>query len=244
MGIERFSVRFAETEEEKRAVYRLRYQDLLLDYRPELVNESKEDITEYDAYAKLVMCIDNESGEVVGSYRLITSDDLPKDKPFVAESEFSFDGLKKGGEGIVELSRAVVKKEYRNSVVLLLLLRFIAGYIRSQNYRYLIGTASFHGVDKRAFQQELSYLSWVASADDSLGITAKEENPVPILPLEGLNVAEIKRKIPPLIRAYVGFGAKVSKTLYTDRDFGSVDIFILLDVQNYNEEYLLRLLRM
>ena len=242
--MERFTVRFAETEEEKREVYALRYRDMLQEYRADLENESGLDCSEYDAYAKAVICIDNEANEIVGSYRIVTSDTLPSDKKFLCEEEFNIDGLKATGEKIAELSRAVVKKEYRKSAVLMLLLRFIAQYMRTANYRFLVGEASFYGVDKTQYVEELSYLSAYYKVDEKYGVFANEEEQIELLPLEKLNIAESKRKIPALIRAYTGFGATVSSDSYTDREFGSVDIFILLDMQNYNEAYLNRLLRL
>ena len=241
---ERFTVRFAETEAEKKEVYALRYRDMLQEYRADFENESGLDCTDYDAFAKLVICIDNETGEIVGSYRIVTSDTLPKDKKFICEEEFNIDILKTTGEKLAELSRAVVKREYRKSAVLMLLLRFIAQYMRQENYRFLIGEASFYGVDKNKYIEELSYLAALYQVDEKYGIFANEKEQVKLLPLERLDLAAVKRKIPALIRAYTGFGAKVSADSYTDREFGSVDIFILLDVYNYNEQYLNKLLRL
>lgn len=243
MDKERFTVRFAETEEEKRKVYALRYTDMLKEYRADIHSESGLDITEYDEYAKQVVCIDNQTGEIAGSYRIIGGDDLPKGKPFVCEEEFEIDALKAQGVKIAELSRAVVKKEYRNTAVLMLLLRFIANYVRKEKYRYLIGEASFPGVDKGQYLEEISYLSAFYRINESCEIKARETEQLTLLAKEELAVAEVKRKIPTLIRAYTGFGAKVSKETFTDREFGSVDIFILLDLENYNEQYLNKLLR-
>ena len=243
MEREKFIVKFAETQEEKNAAYALRYTDMLLEYRPELVKANGMDITPCDAFARQVICIDNDTDEVVGCYRIVTSAFLPKDETFVCEEEFEITSLKETGEKIAELSRAVVKREYRNSVVLMLLLRFIVKYLREQNYRFIIGEASFLGINKHVFQKELSYLAHY-HAFESNGIISKEKEQITLLPKEDLDAAAIKRSLPALIRAYVGFGAKVSKDTYTDREFGSVDVFILLDTHAYNVAYINRLLRL
>ncbi len=242
MQSEKFSVKFAETDEENAAAFALRYRDMLLEYRPELSDDGL-DITPYDAFAKQIICIDNETGEVVGCYRMITSRSLPEGKTFVCEEEFNIASLKATGEPIAELSRAVVKREYRNSIVLMLLLRFIAKYIRENNFRFIIGEASFFGTDKSAWQKELSYLAHYHVSDE-FEIPSNEKEQVEILPKEALDAAAIKRGLPPLIRAYLGFGATVSKESFTDREFGSVDVFILIDFQNYNAAYVDRVLRM
>lgn len=239
---QKFITKFAESEEEKIKAYSLRYTDMLKEYKPDLVLESGLDCNEYDEYAKQVICVDTETDQVVGVYRIITSDDLPKGKPFVCEEEFNIDGLKNTGEKIAELSRAVIKREYRNSRVLMHLLRFVISYLKESSYRFIIGEASFFGTDKSKYVKEFSYLSSQYKIKD-YNIISNEEFQVESISLDDMNLQEIKRSLPPLIRAYLGFGAKFSIDSFTDWDFGSVDVFVLFDVQNYNEAGLNRFLK-
>ncbi len=239
--MEKFTVKFAETENEKLQTYKLRYSELILDYRPEKVNENGVDISPYDEYGKLAICIDNDTNQVVGCYRIITSDDLPCGAPFVSESEFDISRLKQSGEKIAELSRSVVKREYRGSMVLMLLLRFIIGYIKKNDYRFIIGTASFHGLDKMAIQEEISFIAY-NHYNSEYHVQCLDKEQVELLPKEQLDFAEIRRNLPPLIRAYISFGAFLSKDLFCDYDFGSTDTFVILDCKNYNEKYVNRFL--
>ena len=242
MEKERFIVKFAENDNEKQMTYSLRYHHMLKDFRPELQLQSELDITPADAFAKHAICIDNQTGKVVGCYRIITSDQLPKGERFVCEDEFDISTLKASGESIAELSRAVIHKDYRNSIVLMLLFKFVLKYLLNKNYRFMIGEASFFGTDKNAFTSELSYLAHFHSADE-YAIKSLEEKQVSLIPKDQLNQAEIKRNLPPLIRAYLSFGAKTSSDSFTDYDFGSVDVFILLDSKNLNHAFIDRLLR-
>lgn len=239
--MEKFTVKFAETEQEKMQTYKLRYNELILEYRPDNVIESGYDITPYDEYGKLAICIDNETNEVVGCYRIITSDNMPCGATFVSEGEFDISSLKQSGEKIAELSRSVVKKEYRGSVVLMLLLRFVIGYIKKNEYRYIIGEASFYGVDKMALQKEISYIAY-NHYNPEYHVECLDKEQIEILPKEDLDFAEIRRSLPPLIRAYISFGAFLSKDLFCDYEFGSTDTFVLLDCKNYNERYVNRFL--
>lgn len=239
--MEKFIVKFAETEEEKMQTYLLRYNELILEYRPDNTNEVGYDVTPYDEYSRLAICVDTETNQVVGCYRIITSDTLPQGKTFVSESEFDISSLKNSGERIAELSRAVIKKEYRGSMVLMLLLRFIIGYIKEQNYRFIIGEASFYGTDKMALQKEISYIAYNHYKPD-YKIECLDKNQVEILPRESLDEREIKRNLPPLIRAYASFGAFLSKDTFCDYEFGSTDTFVLLDCLSYNEKYVNRFL--
>ncbi len=242
MENERFTVKFAETEEEKTSAYSLRFTDMLKEYRPEITRENDLDKTPCDEYAKQVICIDNETGNVVGCYRIITSDILPDGKKFVCEDEFDISTLKQSGERIAELSRAVVKKEYRNTSVLMLLFKFILKYLMENEYRYTIGEASFFGTDKSKYVKEFSYLNEFASAE-SYGVKSLEKEQVELISCSTFDAMEVKRSLPTLIRAYMGFGAKMSSDSFTDYDFGSVDVFVMLDIKNYNEGYVKRLLK-
>jgi len=239
--MEKFIVKFAETEQEKMQTYKLRYNELILEYRPDNFIECGYDITPYDEYGKLAICVDSEKNEVVGCYRIITSDNLPKGKPFVSEGEFDISALKNSGESIAELSRAVIKKEYRGSMVLMLLLRFVIGYIKQKGYRYIIGEASFYGTDKIALQKEISYIAY-NHYNPEYKIECLDKNQVEILPRENLDEYAIKRSLPPLIRAYVSFGAFLSKETFCDYEFGSIDTFVLLDTKNCNDRYINRFL--
>ena len=239
--MEKFTVKFAETEQEKMQTYKLRYNELILEYRPDNTNDVGYDLTPYDEYSKLAICVDNETEQVVGCYRIITSDTLPQGKSFVSEGEFDITLLKNSGEKIAELSRAVIKKEYRGSVVLMLLLRFIIGYIKKKEYRFIIGEASFYGTDKMALQKEISYIAHNHYNPD-YKIECLDKNQVEILPRESLDEREIKRSLPPLIRAYASFGAFLSKDTFCDYEFGSIDTFVLLDCLNFNEKYVNRFL--
>ncbi len=234
--MEKFIVKFAENEQEKMQTYKLRYNELILEYRPDNVNEVCYDVNEYDEYGKLAICIDTETNEVVGAYRIITSDYLPQGKSFVSEGEFDISALKNSGESIAELSRAVVKREYRGSLVLMLLLRFLIGYIREKGYRYIIGEASFFGTDKMALQKEISYIAH-NHYNPEYNVECLDKNQIEILPKEELNFVEIKRSLPPLIRAYIAFGAFLSKDTFCDKEFGSIDTLVIVDSKNCNDRY-------
>lgn len=235
--MEKFIVKFAETEQEKMQTYKLRYSELILEYRPDNVNDTCYDINEYDEHAKLAICIDTDTNEVVGAYRIITSDLLPQGKNFVSEEEFDISALKNSGESIAELSRAVVKKEYRGSLVLMLLLRFVIGYIREKNYRYIIGEASFFGTDKMALQKEISYIAH-NHYNPNYDIKCLDKNQIELLSVGEFDANEVRRSLPPLIRAYISFGAFLSKDTFCDYPFGSIDTFVLLDTKNCNNRYI------
>lgn len=244
MTKERFIVKVAETEEELKATYHLRYMDMVLEYDKNYHNDEEMDITEADKYAKQVIIVDTETNDVIGCYRIIDSKYFTKDfSRFVCEDEYNIDYLKRQNVRICELSRAVIKKEFRTGAALLLIWNFIYRYMREQQIRYLIGDASFFGTDPHIYQEELSYLANNFGINDDYNIKSYDKNQVKILPNEEIDVDKVKNNLPALVKAYISFGAKISKESFVDQEFKSVDVFILFDFQNHNERFMKKLLR-
>lgn len=227
----KYFVKFAETQEEITQTCNLRYNELLLAYNnaPATAN----DICQSDKYSKLVI-VKTEQGEVVGTYRVTGGDMLPQGERFVCEDEFDISELKEQGQSICELSRAVIKTEHRNGIVLTMLIKFIADFVVQKGYRYIIGDVSFNGVDKNKFLPELSYLANYCGADDKYRIVSLDKDQPQLLTPDQFDETETFRKLPPLVRMYSMIGAKFSKTFFSDYPFGSLDAFVLLDMQQLN----------
>lgn len=238
---ERFEVKFATTRQELEDAYKLRHQDLVLEYNQTAPNVSDE--SQYDKYAQHLIVKDVSTGQICGYYRMITSE-AAGDNKFVCEEEFNIDTLKAQGQKICEFSRAVIKKEFRGSVILLLLWKFILNYIRENNYRYLIGDASFFGTDREAYKEEISYLINNHCCDAALNIISRDTlPPMQFIDTSELDGKQILRKLPPLIRGYIAIGAEVAPQPYSDFQFRSVDLFILLDMQKCNTDYINRMFK-
>lgn len=240
----RFFVGFATAPEELDEVYKLRYEDMVLEYCKENVVENCRDVQSYDEYSKHIIVKDLAmGGGIVGYYRMITGDALTHGKTFVCEEEFNIDCLKKRDCRIAEFSRAVIKKEYRGGIVVLLLWQFILNYMKANNYRYLIGDASFFGIDRDKYVKEISYLVNNYAISDEYAVTSCDVlPPMKLLEADEYDDKEVMRSIPPLIKAYVSLGGRVSKQTYTDLKFKSVDLFVLVDLENCNDAYLNRIL--
>lgn len=101
-------VKLAETEEEYKSLFKLRYLDLLKSYNTNLNSEIEEDKDEYDKYCDHIIVVDLNTKEVVGTYRLIKSEHLKILKCFLTETEFDISPLK--NYQILEVGRAVVKE--------------------------------------------------------------------------------------------------------------------------------------
>lgn len=142
------------------------------------------------------------------------------------------------------MSRAVIKKEYRTGVPLILIWKFIYDYVIKNSIRFLLGDASFFGIEPSKHIHSLSYLAHHHAIEDEFEVTSLAEQPqIELLKKEHINVGEVKNNLPPLIKAYLTFGSKFSKEYFIDHDFKSIDVFTLLDFENCNLKLLKKYLR-
>ena len=245
MEQEKFTVKFAETKEELEATFALRYNDMILEYNSESKNEQNLDKNVFDDIARQIIIINNETKEVVGCYRLIDNAFFKnKLNSFTCEDEFNISKIKSLGHRTCELSRAVIKKEYRTGLPLLLIWRFIYKYVMNNSIRFLLGDASFFGINPQEHINCLSYLAHHHAINDEFEVTSLNDKPqIKLLNKEDVNLDNAKSNLPPLIKAYITFGSKFSKEYFIDRDFKSIDVFTLLDFENCNLKILKKYLK-
>ncbi len=240
-----FVVRLAQNESELRASQVLRYQEMILDYCQKNVNQLGYDVDQYDEYAEHLIAIEESTNKVVGSYRIIINPNRAKNQTFMTEEEFDISNILSHGENVMELSRAIIEKDYRNGVIIKLLWRFILNYAEERNIRYVIGEASYYGIDPNKYKESLSYLYHNCLLDDSFNVLANPKGcfSLNILPKAELDNQNEKRLLPPLIKGYLAFGGKVAKEGFIDYSFGSTDVFVCVDMNEVNRAYIKRLFR-
>lgn len=235
-----FIIKLAETKEEKQGVFRLRYFDLLQFYNESYVNETEEDKDEYDEYCDHLIIIDKEKNEIVGTYRLIKSEHLTTLKNFLTEKEFNIDPLKK--YKILEVGRAVVKEEYRSGVIIMLLWKAVINYAIESNVDFMIGTASFQGVDPSLYADAFSYMGDKFLSPVDIRCEVNKHSCFPLQLKQEYSVLEAKRQMPPLVKGYLNLGATIGNGVFADIPFNSLDVLIVLKIKDINERYLKRLL--
>ncbi len=130
------SVKVANTLEEREAVFRLGYE-VYLDKGYIKPNANQWLIRNYDFdNDTLILIVKNELQEIVGSVTLVFDDSskLPAEKLYHKELE----ELYRSGSQITEISRLVIRPDYRNSKeVLLLLMNYLyiyANYIKHYSH--------------------------------------------------------------------------------------------------------------
>ncbi|MHA1111928.1 MAG: GNAT family N-acetyltransferase [Promethearchaeota archaeon] len=250
--------RMAETEEDFKRVYRIRY----LIFHDEL-NEApfSEEGLDYDAFdtsrsADYVLLCEKATDEIVGIYRLMPhSKAKPEMGYYYTNIEFNLSAVidnPKYNDKVSDLGRLVIVKEHRGGTQLVLMWMGILQYSINTKVQYLLGCGSLYA---DATKQDVEQLVYKLK---SKGLIVNEPNIFPRLPSEqrilckkymgkkpnpeykdvGDDIIDYKKpenvqksvKLPILIKRYQQVGAVlVGPPAYDGYDFGTFDFLVMID---------------
>ncbi len=235
-------IRLAQTEKDYKEIYRLRYFDLILNYNQDQVNHEEIDKDEYDDVCDHLVAIDKVKNEVIGTYRLIKRSHIKDLGRYLTENEFDISKL--NGYEVLEVGRAVVKEEYRDGAAINLLWKGVIRYAIEEGIDFMIGTASFHGIDPYEYKDTLSYLYYHYLSPEDIRCTVRKTtfSKLNLLKEEEINEENAKKKMPPLVKGYLRLNATIGDGAYLDIPFNSLDVLIVLKISDINPRYLKRYL--
>lgn len=233
----RYEIRFARNEAELDALLRLRFEVFNLELNEGLEESfaTGRDRDVFDDVCHHLIVVERESGEIVGTYRMQTSDMAAKRHGFYSAGEFDLSGL--GSDVVndsVEVGRACVALGHRNTQVLFLLWRGLATYMVTNHRRFLFGCCSLTSQDPAEGRAVMDYLEQKGHVHPEVRVT----------PLPGFECydeaavdggASVQVHIPKLFRTYLRHGAKVCGHPAIDRQFKTIDYLVLFDVAAMDE---------
>lgn len=222
-----YRARFARHRADVEAAQRLRFQvfNLELGEGLQASYSTGRDEDQYDARCHHLLVEHEESGRVVGTYRLMTQR-MAGSAGFYSEGEFHLEALPPWivDEG-VELGRACVDSDHRSGRVIYLLWKGIAQYMAHNRLRYLFGCCSVPATDPGVGLKLQLQLAQRGHLMD--GFLSRSTRPCSCA--DGTAVSE-EVIIPPLFKVYLDMGAKVCSEPAIDREFGVIDFLIVLDL--------------
>ncbi|MBQ6109875.1 MAG: GNAT family N-acetyltransferase [Alphaproteobacteria bacterium] len=244
-----FEVRLTRTKEERKQVRQLRYEVFCLEENATPTEEQRnlgEEYDAYDTYADYMAVFHNN--QIVGTYRIIDRAAAEKMGGFYTETEFNLSKIKKVTGNIAEMSRACVKKEYReNGLVIRLLWAGLCEYVIKRKVAILFGVPSFVGNNPAQSAQALSYLYYNHLSPLHLRATVLKENLEPgvnpgmtqmnILPRAFVDEVEAKKQMTPLVKGYLRLGATFGRGVFIDKSFGTYDVFVLVQTKNIDKNF-------
>ena len=190
----------------------------------------------YDFICDHLMVRNTSTGQLVGTYRMQSGFRAKGNLGYYSEQFFDFTPYEGLRAEVLELGRACVHTEYRNSSVLHMLWKGIARYSTSCGARYLLGCSS------------------VTSQDENEGIALYEQlrekyliepsfrtTPRPDFACHATNASTCPPAIPRLFRAYLDVSARLCGPPAIDREFKTIDFLTLIDLHHIPDRLRTRL---
>lgn len=226
----KYVVHFAQTLEEVDAAMKLRFEIFNLELNEGLDDSfiTGRDEDEFDATCHHLIVIEKSSGDCVGTYRVRTLEMAESSCGFYSAGEFNLAQLPRNVlEQSVEIGRACIAREHRNTAVLFLLWQGLAMYVAEKKKRYLFGCCSLTSQDCRDGKKLLQQLESNGHLHPTLYVSPQPECTCGDDDVDGLPDV----KIPKLFQTYLRFGAKVCGPPVIDRQFKTIDFFVMFDVE-------------
>jgi putative hemolysin len=226
----RYRVTFASTRDDLDAVLRLRYDvfNRELGEGLDISLGTQRDFDEFDPVFHHLMVVDRPESTVVGTYRMQTSYMALRHRGFYSDGEFDLSTLPPHViENAVEVGRTCIARPHRNSLVLLLLWKGLAGYLARTGTRYLFGCCSLPSLDPAQGRAALKAFERSGHMHPTIHV-----RPRPGWECDGPGGAndDAPVALPPLFRLYMRYGAKVCGPPALDRQFKTTDFLLLLDI--------------
>jgi len=233
-GIE---VAWAQHLDDVRAAQRLRYQIFAGEMGARLNTPvAGHDIDLFDDYCEHLLVRDQATGEVIGTYRVLTPAQAQRIGSTYSDLEFDLTRLRLLRERMVELGRSCVHPEHRHGGVIMALWGALAEFMVRNQLDTMIGCASIPMLHNGVVSGDVAASIWRQLKDTHLAPIEYHVRPRLPLPVEELD-SSLAVEPPALIKGYLRLGAKVLGAPAWDPDFNSADLPMLMRIQDLPARY-------
>lgn len=190
----------------------------------------------FDPWCEHLVVRDEDTDEIVGTYRVLTPERAQRLGTYYADTEFDLTRLALMRPGLCEVGRACIHPDYRTGAVISRLWQGIAALMRQHGCDHLMGCASIGMNDGganavRVFRdiapKHLAPIEYrvfprhpLAARDDLAG-----EAPTGVA------------TVPALLKGYLRLGAWIGGEPAWDPDFNTADLFVLLPLARLQARY-------
>ena len=241
---DQFLIKLAESEAEIEKAFRLRYRIFNLEQGKglESANDAGIDKDEFDKYCMHLIVVEKKSGEVVGTYRIHFGEVARSAIGFYSAREYEIKGLENIARESIEVGRSCVSPEYRTGSVVALLWRGINELLFRSKMSYLFGCVSLETTSPADGWALFEYFKENNGVSELLS-----SHPTEKFILQRPQDDEVKKRaadrkhisniIPPLFKGYLRLGAKICGEPARDDEFGTIDFFIILNLNEIPQRY-------
>jgi putative hemolysin len=228
-----FEITWASNGSEVKEAQRLRYKVFAEEMGAKLPPHPENlDVDEFDAYCDHLLIRDQETLQVVGTYRVLPPHKALEIGRLYSDSEFDLTRLNHLRPKMVEVGRSCVHEDYRSGAVIMALWSGLAQYMQKHDYEIMLGCASIPMADGGHFAASL----YNSLSNEQMAPVENHAFPRLALPLDRLN-GGLEVEPPPLIKGYLKLGAKICSAPAWDPDFNTADVLTMLRLSEINPRY-------
>jgi putative hemolysin len=247
-----FELRLCRSDKELKKIQRLRYKVFYQEghaIADRLSSILRRDICRFDAVCDHLLIVDTEAKtrhglkkqKVVGTYRMLRGDVAARHSGFYSQSEFDLANIiaRHPETRLLELGRSCVHPDYRAKRVIELLWRGLWLYAKHHQIDVMIGCASLPTTDERLAAGPLAVLQAQAGLPEDWQVAPLPGREAYIPPIKEaeLDGKQMLSGLPPLLKAYLRVGARFSKGAVIDRQFGTIDVFTIMQMSDIDKRY-------
>ncbi len=238
-----FRVKTIDSMAEFRQVLSLRRTVFHLEFAGKKVS-FRSDKDEFDASADHLAIFDEKAGCLAGVYRMIPSHiggECQK-ASFYSNTEFTVGSFLSEPGAKVELSRACIRREYRNGVVIALLWKGIAEYVKAAGSDYLFGLSSINTTDVQNIARISNHFAALGLNDFAHGIVPQKAYRINgydkvLARVMQEPLVDARDLVPSLFKTYIKAGAKICSEPVLDQAFNCADWLTILDMRQLAAGY-------
>lgn len=233
----RLTTEWARHQDQVREAQKLRYEIFVLEMGARLKQTIPgHDIDLFDDFCEHLLVRDEESGQVVGTYRVLTPVQAKRIGCTYTDLEFDLTRLRGYRERMVELGRSCVHADHRHGGVIMALWGALAEFMVRNNLEVMIGCASIPMLHQGVVSGEIAANIWRQLQQTHLADVAHQVTPRLALPIENWPT-QTDYEPPALIKGYLRLGAKVLGAPAWDPDFNTADLPMMMKLQDMPARY-------
>jgi putative hemolysin len=237
----KYLLKLAETPAEKNQGYVLRHNVYCKELnfsgkKRDYEDGNVKDCDDYDELCDHLIIRDKEQNRCVGTFRFLPGSRLLKNRGFYSEQWFDIGKLSDKRPQILELGRACIDAEYRNTNVFRLLFSGLGTYLRLYPHDYLIGLTTLPAQAKNDIGNISNYLVGNKAINIAFGVKPKKQLDINSVDygeftLTEVSQREIIKRMSTLMLAYYKYGAEFISEPSMDVDFNPpvFDFFTIFD---------------